>query len=271
MGAMETRPLAPKHPDSPHVPVVGMGTSGTFDTDDIGAVASVVDAALAAGTTLFDSSPMYGKAERVLGAALGERRSETLIATKVWTDDDGRAESQMDTSASFYGGRVDLMQIHNMVRWRTRLDQIEARRDAGEVAYIGATHWQVEGFGDLESAMGSGRLDAIQIPYNPIEREVETRILPLAAELGLGVLIMRPFARADLLRCPPPDPDLAPFVPFGVTTWAQALLKWGLSHPATTVAIPATTRPSRAVENSVAGRGLAFDQPTRERLAELFR
>ena len=118
--------------------------------------------------------------------------------------------------------------------------------------------------------MRTGRLDAIQIPYNPIQREVEARILPLAGDLGLGVLIMRPFARADLLRTPPPDSELARFLQFGVTTWGQALLKWGLSHPATTVSIPATTRPGRAIENAAAGRGDLLDDDTRARLTTLF-
>lgn len=267
---METRPLSPKHTDSPRVPVIGMGTSGTFDTDDVAAVAAVVNAALDAGTTFFDSSPMYGKAERVLGEALAERRSEALIATKVWTPDDELAIGQLDASASFYEGRVELMQVHNMVEWATRLDQIEARRDAGEIAYVGATHWQVDGFDELEAAMRTGRLDAIQIPYNPIQREVEARILPLAADLGLGVLLMRPFARADLLRTPPPDSALGSLLPFGVTTWGQALLKWGLGHPATTVSIPATTRPERAVENALAGTGDPFDDDARDRVAALF-
>ena len=267
---METRPLSPKHPDSPQVPVIGMGTSGTFDTDDVRAVADVVNAALDAGTTLFDSSPMYGRAERVTGAALGDRRGESIIATKVWTPSDDEAEAQLDASASFYGGHIELMQIHNMVAWRTRLDQIEARRDAGEIGYVGATHWQVSGYDDLEAAMRTGRLDAIQIPYNPIQREVEERILPLAADLGLGVLIMRPFARADLLRTPPPDAELASLSPFGVTTWGQALLKWCLGHPATTVAIPATTKSARAVENAAAGTGIPFDDDTRARITTLF-
>jgi diketogulonate reductase-like aldo/keto reductase len=267
---MEIRPLSPKHADSPQVPVIGMGTSGTFDTDYVGAVAAVVRAGIDHGTRLFDTSPMYGRAERVTGEALGDRRRDALVATKVWTPDDEQAEAQLDASASFYGGHIELMQIHNMVEWHTRLDQVESRRDSGEIDYVGATHWQVSGFDDLEAAMRTGRLDAIQIPYNPIQREVEQRILPLAAELGLGVLIMRPFARADLLRNPPPDPALAPFLPFGVTTWGQALLKWGLSHPATTVSIPATTKPARAIENAVAGTGDLFDPDTRARLTTLF-
>ena len=112
------------------------------------------------------------------------------------------AEQQIAASLSFYGGHIELLQIHNMVRWPERLRRIEELRDSGEVTLIGATHWKAASFHELEAAMVTGRLDAIQIPYNPREREVEDRLLPLAAELGLGVLIMRPFAAADLMRNP---------------------------------------------------------------------
>lgn len=269
---MDTRPLSPKHHGSPAVPVIGMGTSQTFDTADVAAVGAVVTAGLAAGTTLFDSSPMYGKAERVLGEALdaGGQRADTIIATKVWTPDDAEAEAQLDASASYYDGHVELMQIHNMVEWRTRLDQVEARRDAGQIDYIGATHWRATEFDALEAAMRTGRIDAIQVPYSPIEREVEQRILPLAAELGLGVLIMRPFANGDLLASPPAAAGLTAFAEYGITTWGQALLKWGLGHPATTVSIPATTRPERATENATAGSGAPLDDDARARIADLF-
>jgi diketogulonate reductase-like aldo/keto reductase len=208
------------------VPVIGMGTSKTLDTDDVGLAREVVAAALDAGCALFDSSPMYGKAERTLGAALASRRPDALVATKVWTEDDEVAERQIAASLSFYGGRIELLQIHNMVRWPERLRQIEARREAGQVSFVGATHWKPASFDELEAAMVTGRLDAIQIPYNPREREVEGRLLPLAAELGLGVLIMRPFAAADLMHTPPSTRELAPLAAFGIHTWGQALLQW---------------------------------------------
>lgn len=267
---MEHRPLVPGRPDSPPVPVVGMGTSETFDTDDQAMVDAVVDRALAHGTTLFDSSPMYGRAEATLGRALEGRRDGTFVATKVWTPDDAEAEAQMDASAAFAGGRVDLMQVHNMVAWRTRLDQIEARRERGEIGFVGATHWQVSGFADLEAAMATGRLDTIQVPYNPVERDVEQRILPLAADLGLGVLVMRPFANAALLRDLPPAAELAALAPTGITTWGQALLAWGLAHPAVTTSIPATSKPDRAEENAAAGDLAPLDPDARDRIAALF-
>ncbi len=131
---------------------------------------------------------------------------------------------------------------------------------------VGATHWKAANFDELEAA---GRLDAIQIPYNPREREVEDRLLPLAAELGLGVLIMRPFAAADLMRTSPSAAELAPLEPFGIHTWGQALLQWGLSHPATTVSIPATSKPSRATENAAAGDAVPLDDEHRQLISRL--
>jgi aryl-alcohol dehydrogenase-like predicted oxidoreductase len=266
---MLTRSLCPRNAAAPQVPIVGMGTSQTFDTEDRALVGEIVDHALAAGTTLFDSSPMYGRAERRLGEALDGRRAEALIATKVWTDDDANAARQIDASLGFYGGHIELLQVHNMVGWRTRLDQIEARRDAGLVTLVGATHWQVAGFVDLEDSMRTGRVDAIQIPYNPVERDVEQRILPLALDLGLGVLIMRPFAKASLMSSSPTAAELEPLSPFGIHTWAQALLAWGLSHPATTVSIPATSKPARATENAVAGEVGTLDTEHRALIADL--
>jgi aryl-alcohol dehydrogenase-like predicted oxidoreductase len=266
---MEKRSLSPRHPGAPMVPIIGMGTSKTLDTDDLALAGRVVSAALDAGTTLFDSSPMYGRAERTLGAALEGRRSRAVVATKVWTDDDTVAERQIAASLSFYGGHIELLQIHNMVRWPERLLQIEELRERGEVTLVGATHWKAASFDELEAAMVTGRLDAIQVPYNPREREVEDRLLPLAAELGLGVLIMRPFAAADLMRTPPSAADLAPLEAFGIHTWAHALLQWGLSHPATTVSIPATSKPSRATENATAGDAMALDDEHRELISRL--
>jgi aryl-alcohol dehydrogenase-like predicted oxidoreductase len=266
---MLTRSLCPRNPSAPQVPVIGMGTSQTFDTDDRDLVGAVVHQGLAAGTTLFDSSPMYGRAEERLGEALAGRRGDAVVATKVWTPDDAEAERQMDASVGFYDGRVELLQIHNMVEWRTRLDQVEARRDRGQVTLVGATHWQVAGFDDLEAAMRTGRIDAIQIPYSPIERDVEARILPLAAELGLGVLIMRPFAKNGLTRVVPTVAELAPLAPLGIATWGQALLAWGLAHPATTVSIPATTKPARATENAAAGSVAVLDAEARDLITTL--
>ena len=134
--------------------------------------------------------------------------------------------------------------------WREYLPILERLRDEGKIVAIGATHYSESAFGELVQVMKTGRITAIQIPYNPIQRDVEREILPLAADLNIGVILMRPFAEGGLMRRPPSDADLAPLRPFGVTTWAQALLKWGLSDPRCHVAIPATSRVSRMIENA---------------------
>ena len=238
------------------VPVVGMGTWRTFDVTAPAAAAgrrTVVDAALRDGTNLFDSSPMYGAAERVLGAALAGRRDRALVATKVWTQDPAQGERQIADALGFFGNMVDLYQIHNLVAWRTWLPMRERRRDSRQVRAIGVTHYAASAFPELREVMETGRIAAIQIPYNPLEREVEREILPLAEALGLGVVVMRPFAEHALMRRSPAPDALAPLRPFGVTTWAQALLKWVLSDTRCSVAIPATTNPAHIAENAAAG------------------
>src|SRR5829696_2175470 len=145
-----------------------MGTSRTFDVPDVDeARQRVTDVALDAGATFVDSSPMYGAAERILGATLDGRRPEAIVATKVWTPDDEEAERQIDASLGYFGGHVEVFQVHNLVAWPARLDQLERRRERGEVDVIGATHWQADAFGELEEVMRSGRIGAIQVPYNP--------------------------------------------------------------------------------------------------------
>ncbi len=251
---MEHRPFAGRE-----VPVIGMGTSKTIDVPAVDDDRQrITDTALDAGATFVDSSPMYGNAERILGATIAPRRGEAIVATKVWTPDDATAERQIDASLAFFGGHVEVFQVHNLVEWRTRLDQLEARRDRGQLDIVAATHWQASAFGELEDVMRTGRIAAVQVPYNPHERAVEARILPLAQDLGIGVILMRPFAAGGLVARAPSVADLAPLADHGVTTWPQALLKYGLSHPATAVSIPATTRPERMAENAAAGAGPWF-------------
>jgi aryl-alcohol dehydrogenase-like predicted oxidoreductase len=229
----------------------------------------VVDAALAAGTDLFDSSPMYGEAERVLGQALEGRRDRALVATKVWTAERDEARAQLDFALASFGGCVDLYQVHNLVAWPERLAELEDLRDRGQVRAIGATHYSPSAFGELAKVMRSGRVGAIQVPYNPRERAVEHEILPLAEELEIGVLVMRPFGGGGLATRPPRAEELRPLEPFGVTTWGQALLKWVLSDPRCHVAIPATSRPERATENAAAGEPPWLGPDERELVARL--
>ncbi len=254
------------------VPVIGMGTWKTFDVSGSAAITNaraIVDAALQSGADLFDSSPMYGQAEYVLCETLRGRRDQVLIATKIWTQTKREGQEQARRALQYFGGRIDLCQIHNLVNWREHLAMLERLRDAGQVRAIGATHYESAAFGELSQVMKTGRITAIQIPYNPIEREVEQMILPLAAELGLGVVVMRPFAQRALMQRQPTAEELEPLKPFGVTTWAQALLKWILSDSRCHVAIPATTSPARMTENAAAGDPPWFGPEEREYVARL--
>lgn len=250
---MESRPLGD---GGPRVPVVGMGTWRTLDVRGPGAIERarrVVDAALAAGAKVLDSSPMYGAAEEVLGATLQDRRDEAFVATKIWSHDADEGRRQATNALGFFGGRIDLLQVHNLAAWREQLDVIEKLKSEDKVGLAGATHFSPSAFGELAEVMRTGRVDAIQVPYNPRERAVEREILPLAEELGIGVLVMRPFGEGSLLRSPPPPEQLEPLRELGIHTWAQALLKWSLSDRRTTVAIPATSQPERMQENAAAG------------------
>lgn len=238
------------------VPVVGLGTWRTFDVRGRGAEArarAVVDTAIALGATFFDTSPMYGEAERVLGQALRGRRNDVLIATKLWTPSDEEARAQTERSLHYFGGRVDLYQVHNLVAWPERLTLLEGLQAEGRIQSLGATHYRAEAFPELAGVMRTGRISAIQIPYNPHERAVEREILPLAADLGLGVVVMRPFGEGALMCKQPSAQELAPLAPFGIHTWSQALLKWILSDPRCHVAIPATAHPDHMRENAAAG------------------
>ena len=209
-----------------HVPVVGMGTWKTFDVHgrEAEARSRVTDAAFDDGVTFFDSSPMYGEAERVLGRTLNGRRDKAIVATKVWTTDDAEAEQQITAALGYFDRRVDVYQVHNLVAWRKRLDQLQRLKDAGAVRVIGVTHYSSSAYDDLLQTMRDPRVQAIQIPYNPRQRSVEAKILPAAADLGLGVIVMRPFAEGSLLRIPIEPSALAPLAPFGIKTWTQALL-----------------------------------------------
>jgi len=264
--SVEERPLGR---GAARVPVVGLGTWARLEAAAAhGAVQPLVDGALDAGLTVFDSSPMYGQAEELLAGALTERRAGAVIATKIWTERPEQGRRQLQRAIAWFGS-VELMQIHNLVAWRAHLPMLEAARDDGRIGLIGATHYQEGALDELEVVMRTGRVDAIQIPYNPHQRVVEDRILPLAAELGLGVLVMRPLGSGPLVQRAPDPAALAPLRPFGVTTWAQALVKWGLSDERCSVSIPATSNPARISENAAAGADPWFGPDERALVSRL--
>ena len=248
---MENRSLGR---DRVSVPVVGLGTWQRLEAAAAaGQHRELIQAAVASGIRLIDTSPMYGDAEPLLADALGTNRDQVVVADKVWTPSPQEGAAQLSRAVVWYGGRVDLMQIHNLVAWPAHLEMLEAARDRGLVGLIGATHYSAAAFGELAELMATGRIDAIQVPYNPVQREVERTILPLADDLGLGVLLMRPLGEGRLVRRPPGPDQLAPLRPFGVTTWGQALIKWGLSDPRVHVSLAATAHPGRLAENAAAG------------------
>jgi diketogulonate reductase-like aldo/keto reductase len=248
-------------------PTIGLGTWQRLERAE--SVTALVGGALDAGIELFDSSPMYGQAEELLSAALRGRRDGAFVATKVWTSSADEGRVQLDWAVDAFGGRVDLMQIHNLVAWREHLPMLESAHASGRIGMIGATHYKASAFDELAEVMRTGRIHAVQVPYNPLERDVERVILPLAAELGLGVLVMRPFAEGSLVGKRVAAADLAPLAPFGVTTWAQALLKWGLSDERCHTSIPATSKPERLAENAAAGAAPWFGPDERALVSRL--
>jgi len=266
---MERRPLGATGMD---VPVVGMGTWRTFDVEGRDAEArcrAVLDAAYEAGATLFDTSPMYGEAERVLAATMGARRDQALIADKLWTSDDREAARQATNALRWYGGRVDVYQVHNLVSFDARLALLRRMRDEGQVRVVGATHYQHAAFPALLRLVKSRAVEQIQIPYNARDRLAERDLLPAAADHGVGVIVMRPLGEGALMRRRPPREALAPLAPYGVRTWAQALLKFILSDPRVSCVIPATSRPWRMAENAEAGSGPWFGREEREYVSRL--
>jgi aryl-alcohol dehydrogenase-like predicted oxidoreductase len=257
------------------VPVVGLGTWQVLDvrgSEEEEARHEVVRVALEEDANLFDSSPMYGEAERVLGDALRKfGRDRAIVATKVWTSNDSEAERQIKRSSSYFGGRVELYQVHNLVAVERRLDTLHRLKDESRVRAVGATHYSRAAFGDLMSVMRSGRVEFVQVPYNAAETTVAEELLPLAEELGLGVIAMVPFGSGRLVSRAPPQSDLEPLREFGVETWAQALLKFVLSDRRVSSAIPATTSPERMRENARAGDPPWFGDEERRYVAELAR
>jgi diketogulonate reductase-like aldo/keto reductase len=245
-------------------PVVGLGTWNTFGGDE-DAARTVVDAALAASCRLFDSSPMYRGAEPSLGAALAQQRAEVTVATKIWAGNVAEGREQYARQVDWFG-RVEVEQIHNLVAWEEQAEWLMEERNAGRIDRLGVTHYSPSAFGEVGRALRTGRFDVVQLPLNPHERECERELLPLAAELGIALIAMRPLGEGVLVRRSPPQSLLQEL---GVKTWAQALLKWALSDERVDVVIPATTSPDHARENAAAGERPWFDAEQR-RIVERF-
>ncbi|MXQ12206.1 aldo/keto reductase [Microvirga makkahensis] len=255
------------------LPLVGLGTWITFnvgrDIEARDSSAEVMRAFFEAGGRLIDSSPMYGSSQEVIGYGLQKlgRHPRLFSADKVWTSSGSDGPSQIEESRRRWRvPRFDLLQVHNLLSWEVHLGTLLAMKAAGEVRYVGITTSEGRRHREFERVMRQHPLDFIQVTYNILDREVEDRILPLAAERGIGVIVNRPFRQGALIDRLERHP-LPPWAPeIGARSWAQFILKFILSHPAVTCAIPATTRVDHVRENVAAAAGPLPDPTMRARM-----
>jgi diketogulonate reductase-like aldo/keto reductase len=244
-------------------PVVGLGTWNTFG-GDARAAHTVVGAALDAGCRLIDSSPMYGGAEAAIGAALNASgRERAAVATKIWSSSVDEGRRQLRRQLEWFG-QVEIEQIHNLVSWERHLDWLEEERAAGRIGRLGVTHYADGALHELGRALRTGRFDTVQVPLNPNERACERELLPLAAELGVAVIVMRPLGEGALVAR---SPSMEALRSLGVESWPEALLKWVLSDERVDAVIPATRNPAHACANARAGSP-PFFAPEQRRLVE---
>ena len=248
------------------LPVIGCGTWIGFDKQPGSAeyqrLSGVLQELFAAGGTMIDSSPMYGRSEETTGELLAAAppAHKPFLATKVWTRGRDAGIAQMNQSfALLKTERIDLMQVHNLVDWRTQLATVRSWKEQGRVRYAGITHYTASAFGDVEAVLRSEKLDFLQINYSLDDREVEKRLLPLAAERGVAVIVNQPFGGGGLLRSLRDKPLPGWAAEIGAASWAQVLLKFTLSHPAVTCVIPGTSQPAHMADNASAGLGTLPD------------
>jgi diketogulonate reductase-like aldo/keto reductase len=255
------------------IPAIGLGTWRTFDVGagaaDRGPLTEVLRRFVELGGRVIDSSPMYGAAESVVGDLAGELGvgDRLFLATKVWTSGRQAGVAQMEESRQrLRARRVDLMQIHNLLDWRTHLRTLRDDQQAGRIRYLGVTHYTAGAYDELERVLRSETLDFVQVNYSLGEQDAERRILPLAHERGIAVLVNRPFSERGLFRRMGGQPLPAWAAEIGCESWAQVFLKWILAHPAVTCVIPATSRLQHLVDNMKAGLGALPDTAMRERI-----
>jgi aryl-alcohol dehydrogenase-like predicted oxidoreductase len=268
------------------LPVIGLGTWRAFDvdltTDNRRQLEEVLSLFVKLGGRVIDSSPMYGRAEEVIGeltAALGIRDKLAtaspsggglFLATKVWTHGKENGIKSMERSmALLRTKRVDLMQVHNLVDFQTHLATLREWKQQGRIRYLGITHHEAGAFPDVEKVMRSEKLDFVQINYSLMEREAEERVLPLAQERGVAVIVNRPFGAGDLFGKVRSKPLPGWATEFDCRSWAQFFLKWIVAHPAVTCAIPATDKPGHLEDNMQGGVGRLPDEDMRRRMVEL--
>jgi diketogulonate reductase-like aldo/keto reductase len=255
------------------LPAVGLGSWITFNVgnDRIArdACAQVMRAFFDSGGRLIDSSPMYGSSQEVIGYGLAKLNGPPSLfsADKVWISSGARGPDQIEASRRLWGvPRFDLLQVHNLLSWEQHLRTLLDMKDAGRLRYVGVTTSEGRRHGDVERIIRAQRIDFVQVTYNILDRQVEERILPLARDRGIGVIVNRPFREGELLRKIGRYPLPGWAAEIGCTSWAQIILKFIVSHPAVTCAIPATTRVDHVRENMAAATGPLPDAAMRARM-----
>jgi len=261
---------------SESLPVIGLGTWQTFDVGSSESARAplrdVLRELVRGGGNVVDSSPMYGQSEIVVGDLAAELNlhKELFLATKVWTSGREAGIRQMEQSFQHLRTkRMDLMQVHNLVDWRTHLVTLRQWKEQGKVRYIGVTHYTASAYDELAEVLKSEDLDFVQINYSVTEREAEQRILPLAAERRIAVVVNRPFAQSGLFSKVRGKSLPAWAKEIGCASWAQFFLKFVVAHPTVTCAIPGTSNVQHLIDNMQAGTPPLPDQATRERMARL--
>ncbi|MFL9825181.1 aldo/keto reductase [Rhodoplanes sp. SY1] len=257
------------------IPAVGLGTWITFNVGNDAVLrdecTAVVAAFFAAGGRLIDSSPMYGSSQPTIGHALAklDHPAALFSAEKVWTSSARNGRPQIDQSLRLWGvPRFDLVQVHNLLAWEAHLDTLLDMKAQKQLRYVGITTSEGRRHAEIEAVMSGRPIDFVQVTYNPVDREVERRILPLARERGIAVIVNRPFREGELTRRLAQHPLPAWPAEIGAASWAQLVLKFIVSHPAVTCAIPATTRVDHVRENLAAAAGPLPEEPLRRRIAE---
>jgi aryl-alcohol dehydrogenase-like predicted oxidoreductase len=270
---LDTRPI----PSSGEpLPIVGFGTWQTFDIGDNPTARAeredVLRLLFEAGGKLIDSSPMYGRSEGVVGDLLAKMgaRDKAFLATKVWTWGREQGIGQMEQSLTrFKTDTIDLMQIHNLVDWRTHLKTLRAWKEQKRFRYIGITHYTDAALNDLMEVMRSEPVDFVQMAYSIRVRNAEERLLPLAADKGIAVIVNRPYEGGGAFRSVRGEPLPEWAAEFGIASWGQFFLKYILSNPAVTCVIPGTGKVKYAVDNLGAGHGRLPDAATRAKMIEV--
>jgi aryl-alcohol dehydrogenase-like predicted oxidoreductase len=260
------------------LPVIGMGSSNTFDVgtaaSDRTPLGEVLGRLVAGGGTVIDTSPMYGRAETVLGDLIHELglRPRLWLATKVWTRGREAGAAQIEQSyARLRTERLDLLQVHNLLDWREHLPTIRALQESGRLLYSGITHYRADAHAELERVLAAERFDWLQVNYSLAEPEAGARLLPFCQDRGIAVMVNRPFADGAMFArvrgkaLPPWAAEL------GCASWGQFMLRWIASHPAVTCIIPATSKPQHMADNLAAGHAPLPGEAQRQRMTEYWK